>query len=103
MQNLNQFSRVGSGFSTLLDVNAPAGGGFGNYQPSFFLAETLKYAYLAHAPQVPVQISGQETAEAQDWVFNTEAHPMLVVRNGTGSGGGGGAGAATKLRPRRKT
>lgn len=103
VQNLNQFSRVGSGFSTLLDVNAPGGGGFGNYQPSFFLAETLKYAYLAHAPQVPVQISGQETAEAQDWVFNTEAHPMLVVRNGTGSGGGGGAGAATKLRPRRKT
>ncbi|GME33662.1 glycoside hydrolase family 47 protein [Neofusicoccum parvum] len=87
-RNLRQFSKVGSGFSTLLDVNAPAGGGFGNYMPSFFLAETLKYAYLAHAPQVPVQISGQETADAQDWVFNTEAHPMLVVRNGTGGGVG---------------
>ncbi|KAB2578857.1 Mannosyl-oligosaccharide alpha-1,2-mannosidase [Lasiodiplodia theobromae] len=80
-QNLRQFAAVDDvGFSILRDVNAPAGGGFGNYQPSFFLAETLKYAYLAHAPQAAVHVSGGQTADAQDWVFNTEAHPMKVVR-----------------------
>lgn len=80
-QNLKQFAAVGDvGFSILRDVNAPAGGGFGNYQPSFFLAETLKYAYLAHAPQAAAHVGGGQTADAQDWVFNTEAHPMKVVR-----------------------
>ena len=35
---------------------------------SFFLAETLKYAYLLFAPP--------RTLEFQDVVFNTEAHPL---------------------------
>ncbi|EKG12128.1 Glycoside hydrolase family 47 [Macrophomina phaseolina MS6] len=99
VQNLRTFTRVGGGYSILNDVNAPAGGGFGNYQPSFFLAETLKYAYLAHAPQMPVQVSGRETPEAQEWVFNTEAHPMLVVRNATYASGAGKT-VGTKMRSR---
>ncbi|KAL0259795.1 hypothetical protein SLS55_005535 [Diplodia seriata] len=80
-QNLREYAGIGTvGFSTLEDVNAPAGGGFGNYQPSFFLAETLKYAYLAHAPAAAVHVGAGQTADAQEWVFNTEAHPMRVVR-----------------------
>lgn len=39
-------TRVGSGFSELLNVNAPHGGGFNNFQDSFFFAEVLKYAYI---------------------------------------------------------
>jgi mannosidase alpha-like ER degradation enhancer 2 len=35
---------------------------------SFFLAETLKYAYLLFAPP--------ETLDLQAVVFNTEAHPL---------------------------
>jgi mannosidase alpha-like ER degradation enhancer 2 len=35
---------------------------------SFFLAETLKYAYLLFAPE--------ETLDFGDVVFNTEAHPI---------------------------
>jgi mannosidase alpha-like ER degradation enhancer 2 len=35
---------------------------------SFFLAETLKYAYLLFAPR--------ETLPFEEVVFNTEAHPI---------------------------
>jgi hypothetical protein len=35
---------------------------------SFFLAETLKYAYLLFAPE--------ETLEFDAVIFNTEAHPF---------------------------
>jgi mannosyl-oligosaccharide alpha-1,2-mannosidase len=38
---------------------------------SFFLAETLKYLYLLFSP--PSFISFEE------WVFNTEAHPLKIV------------------------
>eukprot|EP01028_Stygiella_incarcerata_P011186 TRINITY_DN6201_c0_g1_i1.p1 TRINITY_DN6201_c0_g1~~TRINITY_DN6201_c0_g1_i1.p1 ORF type:complete len:627 (+),score=182.35 TRINITY_DN6201_c0_g1_i1:93-1973(+) len=37
---------------------------------SFFLAETLKYIFLSFAPQ--------ETLLLDEWVFNTEAHPLHV-------------------------
>eukprot|EP00762_Andalucia_godoyi_P000116 ANDGO_02385.mRNA.1 Mannosyl-oligosaccharide 1 len=38
---------------------------------SFFLAETLKYLYLIFAPE--------ETLDLEEWVFNTEAHPLRVM------------------------
>jgi mannosyl-oligosaccharide alpha-1,2-mannosidase len=38
---------------------------------SFFLAETLKYLYLLFSP--PSVISFDE------WVFNTEAHPLRIA------------------------
>jgi mannosyl-oligosaccharide alpha-1,2-mannosidase len=42
-----------------------------NMMQSFFLAETLKYLYLLFSP--PSVISFDE------WVFNTEAHPLRIV------------------------
>lgn len=42
----NSTARVGSGFTTLSDVTAPGGGKKGNFQPSFWFAETMKYMYL---------------------------------------------------------
>ncbi|MHC1703827.1 MAG: glycoside hydrolase family 47 protein [Tenuifilaceae bacterium] len=39
---------------------------------SFFFAETLKYSYLLFAPE--------NTFDIQTSVFNTEAHPMKIVR-----------------------
>ncbi len=39
---------------------------------SFFFAETLKYAYLLFAPD--------STLDLKKWVFNTEAHPMKIVK-----------------------
>lgn len=47
---INNTCAVGSGYAQLNDVNAPGGGGFNDFQDSFFFAEVLKYAYLIHAP-----------------------------------------------------
>lgn len=72
---INETCRVGSGYSSILDVNAPGGGDFDNFQESFWFAEVLKYSYLIHAPEAEYQVSkdGKNL-----FVFNTEAHPMKV-------------------------
>jgi len=35
---------------------------------SFFLAETMKYLYMLQAPDHPISLD--------EYVFNTEAHPL---------------------------
>ncbi len=46
---INQTTHVGSGYSSINNVNAPGGGGFQNFQESFWFAEVLKYSYLIHS------------------------------------------------------
>lgn len=46
---INSTCRVGSGYSSINDVNVVGGGGFQNFQESFWFAEVLKYSYLIHA------------------------------------------------------
>ena len=46
-----------------------------NTQQSFFLAETLKYLYLL--------FSDDSVIPLDQWVFNTEAHPLPVLENVT--------------------
>lgn len=46
---INATTRVGSGFSSISDVNAEGGGEKTDFQESFLFAEVLKYAYLIHA------------------------------------------------------
>ena len=41
-----------------------------NFQDSYFLAETLKYLYLI--------FSGSDILPTDQWIFNTEAHPLKV-------------------------
>ncbi|ORY12533.1 mannosyl-oligosaccharide alpha-1,2-mannosidase-like protein [Clohesyomyces aquaticus] len=76
-QAINRTTRVGSGYSNVNDVNVAGGGGYGDFQESFWFAEVLKYAYL-------IQADEQEWQVAKDgknkWVFNTEAHPFKVAR-----------------------
>lgn len=67
-QAFEKNSRVESGYVGLRDVNT---GEKDNMMQSFFLAETLKYLYLLFSP--PSVISFDE------WVFNTEAHPLRIV------------------------
>jgi hypothetical protein len=67
--------RVGSGFGSLRDVNAPGGGGIDDRMESFFLAETMKYLYLAQDPDSEINL--------KDYVFNTEAHPTKIFKKGT--------------------
>lgn len=49
-QSITKVCKVGSGFSGINDVSKANGGGFTDSQESFFLSETLKYAYLTLHP-----------------------------------------------------
>lgn len=74
-QAFEKNSRIDSGYVGLKDVTT---GTKDNMMQSFFLAETLKYLYLLFSP--PSLISLDE------WVFNTEAHPLkIVTRRGEGN------------------
>ncbi|CAO2189197.1 unnamed protein product [Urochloa humidicola] len=77
-QAFEKNSRIESGYVGLKDVNT----GTKDYMmQSFFLAETLKYLYLLFSP--PSLISFDE------WVFNTEAHPLKIVTRHDNEGGWG--------------
>lgn len=49
---------------------------------SWFFAETLKYFYLLFSPD--------DALSLEDWVLNTEAHPLKVQRGGPQDTPGGG-------------
>jgi len=59
--NINKTCRAGSGYAELLNVNAPDGGGFNDFQDSFLFAEVMKYAYAIQAPVSLLVLNGQET------------------------------------------
>lgn len=72
---INATTRVGSGFSGINDVNVVGGGGFKDFQESFWFAEVLKYSYLIQAGEAEWQV-GRDGRNG--WVYNTEAHPFRV-------------------------
>jgi ER degradation enhancer, mannosidase alpha-like 2 len=63
-EDLKKHTRTDSGYTVLRSVITKEKG---DLMHSFFLAETLKYAYLAFAP---------EALDFDTVVFNTEAHPL---------------------------
>ena len=65
-ESIVEFTRTESGFAALADVTTKEKS---DDMESFFLAETLKYAYLLFAPP--------ETLDFEAVIFNTEAHPIL--------------------------
>ncbi|KAH7722125.1 Protein MANS-2 a [Aphelenchoides avenae] len=68
---IEKHCRVDAGYAGLRDVYKPEAGK-DDVQQSFFLAETLKYAYLTFADdEIPLS----------KWVFNTEAHPFPISAN----------------------
>ncbi|KAL9235545.1 hypothetical protein vseg_010295 [Gypsophila vaccaria] len=72
-QAFEKNSRTESGYVGLKDVNT---GVKDNMMQSFFLAETLKYLYLLFSPPSVISLD--------EWVFNTEAHPLkIVTRSGS--------------------
>ncbi|KAN0086923.1 Glycoside hydrolase [Elaphomyces granulatus] len=73
---INQTTRAGSGFSGISNVNIPGGGSFDNVQQSFLLAEVFKYSYLIQTDGEEWQVSG---SGHNQFVFNTEAHPLRVA------------------------
>ena len=69
-----QHCRLAGGYAGVRDVRVtPAVND--DTQQSFFLAETLKYLYLL--------FSDSDTVDLEQWVFNTEAHPLRVTRRDT--------------------
>ncbi|KAF3008486.1 maturation of Asn-linked oligosaccharides protein [Curvularia kusanoi] len=73
---INATTRVGSGYSSIRNVNVAGGGRFTNMMESFWFAEVLKYSYLIQVDDdAPWQVS--RTGDNQ-WVWNTEAHPVRV-------------------------
>ncbi|XP_042497924.1 mannosyl-oligosaccharide 1,2-alpha-mannosidase MNS1-like [Macadamia integrifolia] len=67
-QAFEKNSRIESGYVGLKDVNS---GVKDNMMQSFFLAETMKYLYLLFSPDSVISFD--------EWVFNTEAHPLKIV------------------------
>ena len=64
-QRIVRWCRTDVGYTHLADVRTKEQS---DGMESFFLAETLKYAYLLFAPP--------ETLDFHEIVFNTEAHPI---------------------------
>jgi mannosidase alpha-like ER degradation enhancer 2 len=64
-ENIVTYARTADGYAILTDVVTKEKG---DRMHSFFLAETLKYAYLLFAPP--------ETLDFEAVIFNTEAHPI---------------------------
>ena len=73
---INATTRANSGFSEIENVNAPGGGAKDDFQESFWFAEVMKYAYIIHAPDAEWQVN---SGGKNEWVFNTEAHPLKVA------------------------
>ncbi|PAV88184.1 hypothetical protein WR25_19755 [Diploscapter pachys] len=67
---IEKHCRVEHGYAGLHNVYNP-GQGHDDVQQSFFLAETLKYAYLTFTDSTVIDLD--------KWVFNTEAHPLPVM------------------------
>jgi mannosidase alpha-like ER degradation enhancer 2 len=65
VDSLLRYTRAETGFTALSSVVTQARR---DRMPSYFLAETLKYAYLLFAPPA--------TLDFDAIIFNTEAHPL---------------------------
>lgn len=73
---INATTRVGSGYSSIEDVSVQGGGGFTDFQESFWFAEVLKYSYLIQSGDAEWQVARDGN---NAWVYNTEAHPVKVL------------------------
>ncbi|XP_069831000.1 mannosyl-oligosaccharide 1,2-alpha-mannosidase IA [Dendropsophus ebraccatus] len=71
VQALEKYCRVEGGYSGIKDVYATHPS-HDDVQQSFFLAETLKYLYLL--------FSDDDLLPLEHWIFNTEAHPLPVIK-----------------------
>jgi len=71
-ESLEKHSKVKNGYACLPNAEA-LNTNKEDLQPSFFLAETLKYLYLLFSPN--------EVLPLNQFVFNTEAHPFPIIDN----------------------
>ena len=76
-QAMNRCCRTPSGYSGINNVMLPTGGHMTDFQESFWFAEVLKYLWLIFSDDVGAGVVGVQNG-TQEWVFNTEAHPIRV-------------------------
>jgi len=71
-QSFEKHTRVPTGYASVENVDIPAGGTVQHKDrmESFYLAEALKYFYLL--------FSDEDLFPVNEWVFNTEAHPLPI-------------------------
>ncbi len=69
-KSIERWSKVEAGYSGLTDMTEFPRPNLDNKQQSWFLAETLKYLYLLFSPE--------DVLPLDQWVFNTEAHPLQI-------------------------
>eukprot|EP01096_Ripella_sp_DP13-Kostka_P004995 TRINITY_DN1758_c0_g2_i2.p1 TRINITY_DN1758_c0_g2~~TRINITY_DN1758_c0_g2_i2.p1 ORF type:complete len:677 (+),score=226.34 TRINITY_DN1758_c0_g2_i2:42-2072(+) len=75
-QAIEEYCRTPNGYSSVNNVDElPVK--HDDVQHSFFMAETLKYLYLLFSPDDLIPLS--------DYVFNTEAHPLGIIRETSGT------------------
>lgn len=72
-QSLNAHCRTPVGYAGLLDVQRSSSRE--DSEPSFFMAEVLKYLFLL--------FSDDDVLPLDEWVLNTEAHPLRVKHRPT--------------------
>ena len=74
---LKKLQASGGGFHGIVDVTLPFNSSLNqnavDEQPSYFIAETLKYLFLT--------FDDPERLSLKDWVFNTECHPLRMPNN----------------------
>ncbi|XP_053561359.1 mannosyl-oligosaccharide 1,2-alpha-mannosidase IC [Bombina bombina] len=70
VQALEKYCKTETGYSGIKDVYVTSPK-YDNVQQSFFMSETLKYLYLL--------FSEDDLLSLEDWVFNTEAHPLPIT------------------------
>jgi hypothetical protein len=70
-QAIDRTCKTDTAYGAIRDVTKHNGGGIDDRMESFFLAETLKYLYLAQDPDTEIDL--------MKFVFNTEAHPMRLL------------------------
>lgn len=70
-QSIERYCRHPNGYMGLRDVTSTSSAP-DTVQQSFFFAETLKYLYLLFAPTNVISLD--------EWVFNTEAHPLPILK-----------------------
>ncbi|CAF3308289.1 unnamed protein product [Rotaria socialis] len=72
-QSFEKYTRQTDGYSSINDVRNKDNVRPRDKMESFFLAETLKYLYLL--------FDTQNLFPYDEWVFNTEAHPLPAYKN----------------------
>lgn len=73
-EGLEKYTRTTYGYGGLYDVRQTGHAHVKDEMETFFLAETLKYLYLCFSE------NPRETLDLEEFVFNTEAHPIRIFR-----------------------